>query len=110
MGAAIHLLYTRMSFSVASAQSMVDEQGLTLLDNIKVFTDQRVESLYKVIRCPGGRKTNVAPGHPGAANLGIQVSLKAEFNLMLAAYWLRHQDRISRVPNPADVTLASSAP
>ena len=37
----------------------------------------------------------------------IQVSLKAEFSLMLATYWLRHQDHVSRVPNPADVTLAS---
>jgi hypothetical protein len=99
---------TCMGFSVAAAQSMVDEQALTLLDNIKVLTNQsRVESLCKVIRCPGGRKANVAPGDPGAANLGIQVSLKAEFNLMLTAYWLCHQDRVSRIPNPADVTLAS---
>ena len=89
--AAIRSLYTRMGFSVAAAQSMVDEQGLTSLDDIKVLTDQRVEALCKVIRRPGGREANVAPGDPGAANLGIQVSLKAENNLMLAAYWLRHQ-------------------
>ena len=50
---------------------------------------------------------NVAPGDPGAANLGIQVSHKAENNLMLAAYWLCHQDRVSRVPNPGNVTLES---
>ena len=105
--AAIRSLYTRMGFSVAAAQSMVDEQGLTSLDDIKVLTDQRVEALCKVIRRPGGREANVAPGDPGAANLGIQVSLKAENNLMLAAYWLRHQDRVSRVPNPANVTLES---
>ena len=85
-----------MGFSVAAAQSMVDEQGLTSLDDIKVLTDQRVDALC-----------NNAPGDPGAANLGIQVSLKAENNLMLAAYWLRHQDCVSRVPNPANVTLAS---
>ena len=90
--AAIRSLYTRMGFSVAVAQSMVDEQGLTLLDDIKILTDQRVEALCKFIRRPGGREANVAPGDPGAANnLGIQVSLKAENNLMLAAYWLRHQ-------------------
>jgi hypothetical protein len=107
MAAAICLLYTHMGFSVAAAQSIMDEQGLTLLDSIKVLTDQRVESLCKVIRCPGGHNANVAPGNAGAANLDIQVSLKAEFNLMLAAYWLRHQDRVFIVPNPADVTLAS---
>ena len=56
---AIRSLYTRMGFPAAAAQSMVDEQGLTLLDNIKVLTNQqRVESLCKVIRCPGGRKAN----------------------------------------------------
>jgi hypothetical protein len=107
MAAAICSLYARMGFSVAAAQSMVDEQGLTLLDNIKVCNDQRVKSLCKVICCPGGRNANVAPGDPGAANLGIQVSLKAEFKIILGAYWLRHQDCVSRVPNPADVTLAS---
>ena len=53
---------------------MVDEQGLTSLEDIKVLTDQRVEALCKVIRCPGGREANVAPGDPGAANLGIQLS------------------------------------
>ena len=48
--AAIRSLYTRMGCSVvAAAQSMVDEQGLTSLDDIKVLTDQRVESLCKVI-------------------------------------------------------------
>jgi len=52
---AIRTLYTRMGFSVAAAQSMLDEQGLTSLDDIKVLTDQRVEALCKVIRHPGGR-------------------------------------------------------
>ena len=85
---AIRLLYTCMGFSAAAAQSMVDEQGLTSLEDIKALTDQRVESLCKVIRRPGGRDANVAPGDPGAANIGIQVSLKAEFNLMLAAFLL----------------------
>jgi hypothetical protein len=34
-------LYTRMDFSAAAAQSMlVDEQGLTSLDDIKVLTKQ----------------------------------------------------------------------
>ena len=105
--AAIRSLYTRMGFSVTAAQSMVDEQGLTSLDDIKVLTDQRVEALCKVIRRPGGREANVAPGDPGAANLGIQVSLKAENNLMLAAYWLRHQDRFSRVPTSKGADMSS---
>ena len=77
MAAAICSLYKRMGFSVATVQSMVDEQGLTLLDNITILTDQRVKSLCKVILRPGGRNANIAPD-PGAANLGIQVSLKAE--------------------------------
>jgi hypothetical protein len=37
---AIRTLYTRMGFSAAAAQSMVDKQGLTLLDDIKVLTKQ----------------------------------------------------------------------
>ena len=48
---------------------MVDEQGLTSLDDIKVLTDQRVEALYKVIRRPGGREANVAPGDPGGGDV-----------------------------------------
>jgi hypothetical protein len=46
-------------------------------------------------------------GNPGAANLGIQVSQKAETNLMLAAYWLHHQEQVYRIPTPAILTLAS---
>ena len=46
---------------------MVDEQGLTLLNNIKVLTNQRVEYLCKVIRRQGGRDANIAPGDPSAA-------------------------------------------
>jgi hypothetical protein len=106
MAAAIRSPYTRVGFSAVAAQFIVDEQGLTSLQDIKTLTDEQVKDLCKVIRRPGGREA-AAPGDPGAANLGIQVSLKAEHNLMLAAYWLRHQDRVSRVPSPADVTLVS---
>jgi len=46
-------------------------------------------------------------GNPGAANLGIQVSQKPETNLMLAAYWLHHQEQVSRNSTPANLMLTS---
>ncbi|KAI2495418.1 hypothetical protein MHU86_19093 [Fragilaria crotonensis] len=65
-----------------------------------------VRTAPKLIRRPGG----VIPGQVNAAgnavpNPGIQVNARAETNLKLAAFYLRHQVRIGRTVTPADVTL-----
>jgi hypothetical protein len=48
-----------------------------------------------------------AQGNPGpiVAYPGYSVSVRAETNLKLAVFYLRHQARISRILAPASVTL-----
>ena len=80
------------------------------LEDFRILTDSKVESLVKVIRRPGG---TIADPAPGAApdtripNPGIAVSLRAENNLKLACYYLRHKQKTSCTVNANDITLAN---
>jgi hypothetical protein len=38
-------------------------------------------------------------------NFGMQVSLRAENNLKLCVYFLKHMERVQRVPTAASITL-----
>jgi hypothetical protein len=96
---------TRIGFSEAAAQALVEEQGMNELEEIKLLSDDEVESLCKVIRRPGGTVPNPAGGAP-IANPGVQVNQRAEGHLKLLAFYLRHQDRVSRTINAPDLTLA----
>ena len=98
----------RISFLEAAAQAQTDNQGMDSLDEIRILSDDDIANLCKLLRRPGG----VVPGVVNAAgnpipNPGIQVSARAETNLKLAAFYLRHKVRTGRIVAPADVTLAS---
>ena len=68
-----------------------------------------VESLCKAVCRPGGTIANPDAGIAGQPanipNPGIQVSLKAENNLKLAAWFVRYKIWTSRDIAPADITL-----
>ena len=99
---------TRIGFSEVAAQALVEEQGMDTLEEIKLLTDDEIESLCKVIRRPGGTIPQPAGAVAGAAaiaNPGVSVNQRAETHLKLLAFYLRHQARVSRVVQPADVTL-----
>ncbi|KAI2493825.1 hypothetical protein MHU86_20706 [Fragilaria crotonensis] len=99
----------RIGFTEMAAQALVDEQGMDSLEEIKLLTDDEIESLCKVIRRPGG----MIPAPPGGAaggaanipNPGVPVNQRAEGHLKLLAFYLRHQARISRTVTVAQVTL-----
>jgi hypothetical protein len=68
------------------------------------MTDDDVVNLCKTIRRPGGHLPNPAfvAGGPLPATIpyaGIMVSQRAETNLQLASYTVRHHMRISRTVN-----------
>ncbi|KAI2505609.1 hypothetical protein MHU86_8851 [Fragilaria crotonensis] len=96
---------TRIGFSEAAAQALVEEQGMNELEEIRLLSDDEVESLCKVIRRPGGTIPNPAGGPPIPAP-GVQVNQRAEGHLKLLAFYLRHQERVSRPVNAPDLTLA----
>lgn len=100
---------TRIGFSEAAAQAIVEEQGIDSLDEIKLMNDDEVASLCNIVRRPGGM-IPAAGGGPGAAavqNPGVPVNQRAEGHLKLLSFYLRHQARVSRNVVAADVTLES---
>ena len=93
--AASRTMLERMGFTNAAAQVMVnaDGQGLASMDDFLTMEDDTIESICRVIRKPGG------------GDAGQVVSAKAEANLKMMVYYIKHQDRISRTIAFADVLL-----
>jgi ribosomal protein S13 len=102
---AMRTMFNRIGFTVAAAQVIVDEQGMDTLDEIKLLTDDEIENLCKVIRRPGGTIPGPNLGDAPVNNPGTPVNLRAENHLKLLAFYLRHQERASRVVNVANITL-----
>lgn len=103
-------VFTRLGFTVDAARVIVDDQGIDDIQEMTILSDLEVENLCKVVRRPGGviPNPNAAEGQPQVIpNQGSQVSLRAENNLKLACFWLRHRVRTSRETTPPNVTLAS---
>ena len=96
---------TRLGFSQAAAQAIVDEQGLKSLGEVQLMTDDEVESLCKVLRRPGGTVPGVGVGAAQVNNPGVMVNHRAEGHLKLLAFYLRHQYRVSCSVTPASITL-----
>ena len=106
--AAVRTALIRIGFVEAAAQALTDDQGIDSLDEIRILSDDDIANLCKLLRRPGGVVLGAvnAAGNP-VPNPGIQVSARAETNLKLTAFYLRHKVRTGRVVAPADVTLAS---
>ena len=94
---------TRIGFSELAAQALVEEQGMDDLQEIKLLSDDELESLIKVIRRPGGTIAGAAGAQ--VANPGVNVNQRAEGHLKLLSFYLRHQERVSRTVNAPDLTL-----
>ena len=87
---------TRLGFSAKADGVITNDQGLDTSDELKVLTNDEIESLCKVVWRPGGTVPNPNAGDPGQpatlSNPGEQVPLRAELNLKLACYYLRFKD------------------
>ena len=91
---------TRLGFSNDAASDIVDNQGIDSIEELRLLTDSEVEILCKVVRRPGGAAANGA-----GQNLGTSVSLRAENNLKLAAYWLQYREKTSQATLSNQITL-----
>ena len=94
-------MFERMGFTNAAASLLTDDQGIDTLIEVRNMEDANIENLFKVLRRPGGQNTS---GNPDP---GVKVSVRAEENLKLAAYYCRHQERVSRPPSIASITLSN---
>jgi hypothetical protein len=102
---AMRTIFNPIGFTIAASQVIVNKQGLDSLDEIRLLTDNKIKNLCKVIRCPGGQLPGPNPGNPPVNNPGTPVNLRAENHLKLLAFFLRHQERVSRRVAAADITL-----
>ena len=99
---AMRAMFERMRFTNAAASLLTDDQGIDTLIEVRNMEDANIENLCKVLRRPGGQNTS---GNPDP---GVKVSVRAEENLKLAAYYCRHQERVSRPTSIASITLTRS--
>ena len=111
--AAMRQLYQRLGFSEPAANAILTGQNIVSLEDIRELDESRCSNLCKNLRRPGGTIPNPAaqganppPGvQENIPNPGLAVSESAEFNLQLAVYFLRHQQRVSRPVPIGGVTL-----
>jgi hypothetical protein len=69
---------TRIGFTQAAAQAIVDEQDISSLGEVQLLTDDEIESLCKVICCPGEMVPGAGHGAAPVQNHGVQVNQRAE--------------------------------
>ena len=106
--AALRQAYVRLGFTNNAAHAITDDQQIDTITELGLLQDADIETLCKVVRRPGGTIPNPVADEPQLVpDPGVPISMRAEGNLKLAAYWVRHQGRISREPMPVNVTLDS---
>ena len=100
----LRAMYARIGFTNGADDNIVDAQGIDSVRELGYLNDEDVINLCKTIRRPGGHLPNPAYVAGGAMNptipyTGIMVSQRAETNMQLASYTVRHHNRISRATN-----------
>jgi hypothetical protein len=98
-------MFGRLGVGHNACISIVDEQDIDSLEELQVLKDSEVTNLCKVVRRPGGMVDGPA-GRPAVPDHGEMISLRAENNIKLACFWLRHRIRVGRATTVASVTLA----
>ena len=108
--AAIRGALDRIGFSAVARNYIVNDQGIDAVEEFRILSDEEVENLCKNVRRPGGTIPNPNNGQGQPENIpnpGIPVSMRAESNLKLMCYYIRHKDRTSRSAYIPGITSAS---
>ena len=105
----LRLAFRRIGFTETGANTITDDQGIDTIDELGYLNTSEALSLCKVLRRPGGLIPNnaagIAAGGPALfTNPGTTVSLRAERNLKLACYLVRHRIRVLHTTTPEDIT------
>ena len=108
----LRAMYARIGFTNGANDNIVDVQGIDSVRELGYLNDDDVINLCKTIRRPGGHLPNpafVAGGNepPTIPYTGIMVSQRAETNMQLASYTVRHHNRISRATTVATMNPTS---
>jgi hypothetical protein len=112
--ATMRAMFERLGFTPGAAASLEgNDHGINTLEEVVFLNDKDIDSLVKQLRRQGGMVSGptIIGGdvqgnpRPMVANHGHSVSIRADTNLKLAVFYLRHQTRISRIVAPASVAL-----
>ena len=74
----------RLGWINAASSLVYDEQAINSIDKFRPLDDESVKTLCKVLRQPGGVAAN------GDPDPGVKVDARAESNLMIDAYLIKH--------------------
>ena len=118
--AALRAALVRMGTTAEVAIEITATQGIDTIEELRILTDDVVETLCRAPRCPGGLMPNPAFNAAGGVaaalaagipvqitNTGHVISARAENNIKLAAYFLRFKECTSRAPHAASITLGN---
>jgi hypothetical protein len=113
--AALGAALQRVGFAAPVTNNITDVENIDSLEELKLLhSDDVLETLCQTIHSPGGLIDNpnagIAGQPPQIRNPGRHVSARAEKNMRLTIYYLRHQDRTSRTVEAADITLLTICP
>jgi hypothetical protein len=110
----LRAMYARIRFTNGADDNIVDVQGIDSVRELGYLNDEDVTNLCKTIRRPGGHLSKPAfvagqiPAMPATIPYtGIMTSQRAETNMQLASYTVRHHNRISRATNVAQMNPTS---
>jgi len=100
-------MFVRLGFSSHAASYMTRACGLDSLDEVKYMdTDDNVETMIKRVNRPGGSNTTgTGNNRVTTPNNGFTVSIRAEGNLKLCVFYLKHMERVQRTPTASSITL-----
>ena len=103
--AALRTALMHMGTTTEVANEITATQGIDTIEELRILTDDEVETLCRAIRHPGGLMPNPAFNAAGGAaaalaagipaqitNTGHVISARAENHIKLAAYFLRFKE------------------
>ena len=93
-GDAVRSAMMRIGFREDTSLAIVEEHGINTTERLMALSERDVENLYTVLQQEAWSRTP-----------GVFISFSAKQYLAMAAYHLRHQKRISRTVDIADVTI-----
>jgi hypothetical protein len=112
--AALCAALQRVGVAAPVTNNITDIENIDSLEELKLLRSDHVETLCQTIHNPGGLVNNPKAGIAGQPqqirNPGRHVSARAEKNMRLTTYYLRHQDRTSRTVEAAYITLLTIRP
>jgi hypothetical protein len=105
----IYRMFLELGIKTAAAKALVQDQDINSMKSLRDMSEDRVTTLCKVIRRPGGSIEQTLVGRANrtqqVAAYGAPITMIAEYNLQLASFYLKYKAMTSRTVEPEEVTV-----